>query len=355
MSVAPLVLNRHFQAPPERVFAAFTEKALMQSWYGPENMTIPHCEVDPRVGGAYRVEMHGAAGHVAVVTGVFKEIEAPNRLVFTWGWLNGTGRHPETVVSLTFKPRDGGTDLELTQSGFLQEEFRVRHGEGWTSSFAALEAALAGRAKTTAAGPVLLGVARSTYVRAARIAFAEKGIAYELKTCAPHSADMLAVHPWGKIPALRLGEETLYETSAILRYIDEAYPGPALMPAEPLARAKAEQWISAFNAYMDRAFIRDYVLTYVFPSGPEGKPDRSKIEAAVPAVRKALAALEAGYGGRDYLVGESPTLADMLLAPAIVYLGQFPEGADLLGGSPNVRRAHAIMAARPSFLATKPG
>lgn len=349
MNVAPLVLNRHFNAAPERVFAAFTDKELMQSWYGPENMTVPHCEVDPRVGGAYRIELHGPAGNVSIVAGVFKEIEAPRKLVFTWGWLNGAGRNPETVVALTLTPRDGGTDLELVQTGFLQEEFRLGHEDGWTSAFKALEASLAGKRKPTTAGPKLVGDPRSSYLRAARIAFEEKGVAYEMQACQPDSPEMLALHPWGKMPALKLGEDSIYETSAILRYIDEVYPGPALMPADPLARAKAEQWISAFNAYLDKPMVRDYVLPYLFPSGPEGKPDRAKIEAAVPAIRKGLATLEAGYGGRDYLAGETLSLADIILAPAIAGLGLFPEGADLLGGCPNVRRAHAAMTARESW------
>jgi len=69
----------------------------------------------------------------------------------------------------------------------------------------------------------------------------------------------------------------------------------------------------------------------------------------VPAIRKGLATLEAGYGGRDYLAGETLSLADIILAPAIAGLGLFPEGADLLGGCPNVRRAHAAMTARESW------
>jgi glutathione S-transferase len=353
MSIEPLIIVRRFKAAPERVFAAFTEKALMQSWYGPEGMTVPHCEVDARVGGAYRVEMHGGDGRVSVVTGVFTEIDAPRRLSFTWGWLNGAGRNPETNVSLTFTPREDGTELKLVQTGFLKEEFRIGHNEGWTSALGQLEAALGGRAKPTTAGPVLLGVPRSNYVRAARLAFEEKGIAYRLQLCRPHTPEMLAVHPWGKMPGLRIGERTLYETSAILRYVDEVYPGPALMPADPFARAEAEQWISAFNAYLDRAFVRDYVLPYVFPSGPDGKPDRAKIEAALPALRKGLSVLDGGYGGRDYLVGEALTLADLILAPAVAFLGRFPESADLLSACPNVRRAHAVIAARPSFVATQ--
>jgi glutathione S-transferase len=351
MSIEPLIIVRRFKAAPERVFAAFTDKALMQSWYGPKGMTVPHCEVDARVGGAYRVEMHAADGNVAVVTGVFTELEPPRRLSFTWGWLNGAGRNPETNVTLTFTPHEGGTELELVQTGFLKEEFRAAHNDGWTSALGALEATLGGAPKPTTAGPILLGDPRSNYVRAARLAFEEKGIAYRLQPCRPHSPEMLAVHPWGKMPGLKLGERTLYETSAILRYVDEVYPGPALMPADPFARAQVEQWISAFNAYLDRAFVRDYVLPYAFPSGPDGKPDRAKIESALPALRKGLSILDAGYGGRDYLVGEALTLADLILAPAVAGIAAFPEGADLLGSSPNVRRAHLRLAARPSFAA----
>ena len=106
MTVASLVLHRHFKASPERVFAAFTEKALMQGWYGPEAMTVPHCEVDARVGGKFRIEMHAATGSVNIVTGEFREITPPERLVFSWGWLNGAGRNPETLVTLTL---NGGT------------------------------------------------------------------------------------------------------------------------------------------------------------------------------------------------------------------------------------------------------
>lgn len=92
----------------------------------------------------------------------------------------------------------------------------------------------------------------------------------------------------------------------------------------------------------------------LLPGGPDGKPDRAKIEAALPALRKGLSILETGYGGRNYLVGEAMTLADILLAPAIAPLFLFAESADLLGDCPNVRRAYAVMAARPSFVATQP-
>jgi glutathione S-transferase len=351
MPTDSLVIKRHFRAPPERVFAAFTDRGLMQAWYGPENVTVPHCEVDARVGGKYRVEMHNMAGSVHVVTGEFREIRPPERLVYTWGWLNGTGRGPETLVTLTFAARGGGTDLTLEQTGFLDQDARDRHEHGWESSLNALDAALEGRPKAKTPAPTLLGDHRSTYVRSARMAFAEKGVACALETHPPQSPEILALNPFGKMPTYRCGEVSLYETSAILRHLDETLPGPALMPTNPVERAKAEQWISVLNCYGYPAMVRNYVLQYVFPRGPDGKPDRAAIEAALPEIRKVLAPLDGAIDGRDFLVGERLTLADILLLPMAEYVKAMPEGKELMASFPHLRRATDRLAARPSYVA----
>ncbi len=351
MTVAPLVLNRRFKAPPERVFAAFTQKALIQGWYGPETTTVPRCEIDARVGGKYRIEMHSPSGAVHIVTGEFRELEPPRKLVFTWGWLNGEGRNPETLVSVTLAPVEGGTDLRLEQTGFAVEEFRESHRSGWTSSWNSLDALLEGRPKAPEAAPVVMGVSASTYTRSVRLAFEEKGVAHRLQVAPPQTPEILAHNPYGKVPVLRVGDVTLYESAAISRYIDDAYAGPSLMPKDPLARARAEQWISAINCYVDPAFVRNYVLQYAFPKGPDGKPDRAAIETALPAMRKSLGVLEAGYGANDYLVDNRLTIPDLLLAPMVDYLHRFPESKAMLEAFPNVKRAHAAIAARPSFAA----
>lgn len=350
MSDDALVLTRHFKASPARLFAAFTERPLLQAWYGPQTHTCPHCEIDARVGGKYRVEMHSPSGGVHVVTGEFREIAPPERLVYTWGWLRGQGRSPETLVTLTFRERDGGTDLTLEQTGFATREERDAHNQGWTSSFNALEAMLDGRPKPPTATPTLLGDYRSSYVRSARIGFAEKGIACALEPAQPHSPAILALNPFGKMPTFRCGELTLYETSAILRYLDETFPGPALMPSEPAERAKAEQWISALNCYGYPAMARDYVLQYILPSGPDGKPDRATIDAALPRIRKVFAALDAALGGRDVLVGDAVSLPDILMAPMVAYVGAMPEGKEMLASFPNLRRASERFCARPSYV-----
>ncbi len=345
-----LLITRHFKAAPARVFAAFTEKPLMQAWFGPESHTCPSCEVDARVGGKYRIEIHSAAGRVDIVTGEFREIAPPERLVFTWGWLKGTDRSPETLVTITLRPRDGGVDLTLEQTGFATREDRDGHAVGWASSFNDLEAMLAGRLRPATPTPTLLGDHRSSYVRSARIGFAEKGVACALHSARPQSPEILALNPFGKMPTLRWGELTLYETSAILRHLDETCPGPALMPGEPATRAKAEQWISVINCYAYPAMVRDYVLQYVFPRGPDGAPNRTVIDAAQPEIRKVCGALDKAFGANDFLVDNTMSVPDILLAPIIASVRAMPDGAALLAQFPNLRRANEKFVARPSYL-----
>ena len=140
-----------------------------------------------------------------------------------------------------------------------------------------------------------------------------------------------------------------------MRLLDETMPGPALMPADPVERAKAEQWISVLNCYGYPAMVRNYVLQYVFPRGPDGKPDRATIEAALPEIRKVLAPIDRAIDGRDFVVGDSVTLADILLIPMVEYVKAMPEGKELISAFPNLRRWTDKLAQRPSYVAaTKP-
>ncbi|MDP6345818.1 MAG: glutathione S-transferase family protein [Alphaproteobacteria bacterium] len=84
----------------------------------------------------------------------------------------------------------------------------------------------------------ICGSPLSTYVRTARMAAIEKGIGHELRDMAPGSDEIRALHPFGKIPVLRHGDLVLYETLAIVGYIDQAFDGPPLQPADPVGRAR---------------------------------------------------------------------------------------------------------------------
>ena len=191
-------------------------------------------------------------------------------------------------------------------------------------------------------------------MRSARLAFAEKGISYRLEPLLPSDEAVAAIHPFHKIPAYRQGDLKLYETSAIMRYVEETFPGPTLVPDSPRERAIMEQWISAISSYLYDAMVRRYVLQYVFPRGADGKPDRAVIDKALVEVEQQLGLLEKAYGDNEFLAGKTLSLADLLLAPIVFYLQAFPEGRNLVAKHPKVLRGHAAIARRPSFAATMP-
>src|ERR1700686_2053586 len=93
----------------------------------------------------------------------------------------------------------------------------------------------------------LIGAAPSNYVWTCRIALAEKGVRYKQNEARPHTPEVDAIPPFGKIPAMRHGEVTLCESRAILSYIDNVFPGPKLAPSDPVKAAQVEQWVSIVN------------------------------------------------------------------------------------------------------------
>lgn len=129
-----LRLTRRLKAPRERVFRAFTEPARLVRWWGPKGFTVPEHAIDVRVGGAWRIVMRSPEGNDHVVSGVYREITPPARLVFTWAWETDGPRGHETVVTIELRAAGGETDLELTQEIFESENARDLHGQGWSST-----------------------------------------------------------------------------------------------------------------------------------------------------------------------------------------------------------------------------
>jgi glutathione S-transferase len=347
-----LEMTRFIRAPREKVFDAFVKRDALAAWICPRGMSVPEAAVDGRVGGQYRLVMRSREGTTFVVGGTYRELERPERIVFTWRWEGETMPKAETLVTVELEAREGGTALVMRHSGFPDAGMRDSHANGWRSSLNRLLDLVDERG--TAATLTLIGDPRSTYVWTTRLALAEKGLAYTLEPRPPHSPEVLAVNPFGRIPAFRDGEIEYFETSAILRYLEEAFDGPSLLPATIRDRAACEQWTSAIKDYCYDAMVRRYVLQHVFPRGADGKPDRAVIEGALPDIRAQLKGLDRAYGDREWLVGTGPCMADLFLAPIVAYLSVMPEGETLLAAAPNVRRAHAAMAARQSFQSTQP-
>jgi uncharacterized protein YndB with AHSA1/START domain len=130
-----LTIRRRFPHPREAVFRAWTDPEAVAAWWGPEGCTASVFEMDVRPGGAWRTGILVSEGKEHFVGGVYREVKAPERLVFTWAWENvGDSRH-ETVIVLEFFDRGGATELVLTQTRFESVESRDQHNKGWSSSF----------------------------------------------------------------------------------------------------------------------------------------------------------------------------------------------------------------------------
>jgi glutathione S-transferase len=176
----------------------------------------------------------------------------------------------------------------------------------------------------------IIGAPQSNYVWVARIACAEKGVSYTLMEVRPHTPEVDAIHPFGKIPALRHGDVILCESRAICFYIDHAFAGPPLAPRDPVAGAETEQWISLVNTTIDPLLVRQYLASYFFPGTPDGRPDRAKIDDLLPKMEAHFAVLDRAVAKTGHLVGEDFTLADINLLPILFYLDKLPESRAML-------------------------
>jgi glutathione S-transferase len=176
----------------------------------------------------------------------------------------------------------------------------------------------------------IIGAPQSNYVWVTRIACHEKGVPYTLLPVMPHTPEIDAIHPLGKIPAMRHGDVILAESRAICFYIDHAFDGPPLAPRFPVEGAQTEQWISIVNTHFDALVARPYVGAYYFPSASDGSPNRSVIEPLLPKLEAQFAMLDRAVAKTGHLVGSSFTLADMNVLPMLFYLHHLPESRVML-------------------------
>jgi len=206
--------------------------------------------------------------------------------------------------------------------------------------------------------PILFGAAYSVYVRIARLALVEKGVAYRLEEVDIFAAggpppEYLARHPFGRIPAFEHDGFRLYESGAITRYVDEAFPGPALQPAEPKARARVNQAISILDSYAYRTLVWDIYVERMRAAENGRVTDEALIAAALPRAETCLGALEALMAEGPWLAGPVLSLADLHAAPIFAYAAMAPEGMGLITRHGEIRRWWERMARRPSMAATR--
>lgn len=208
---------------------------------------------------------------------------------------------------------------------------------------------------------IIYGASASSFLRTVRMAAHEKGVAYELQPIGDGTPASLGspehrkLHPFGKIPAFSDGKVTLWESTAICRYIDGAYDGPALQPEDLLERVRMDMWISAGLDYVVSTAMRDFVQQYAFPRGPGGQPDMEKINAAKPKIRDYMQIMDKELEGRTWLAGDGISIADMFFAPALSYVGNTPGGMEIFDSCENLGRWWQSVTARESYQQTQSG
>jgi glutathione S-transferase len=191
----------------------------------------------------------------------------------------------------------------------------------------------------------LYGVPPSTFTRAVRMGCHEKGIDYELVPTFPNTVGPL--NPFGKIPAMSHGDLTLFESSAILRYLDGAFPGPKLWPADARAAAIVDQWMGAAGDSLLNSAQRYLASRFNFLPVPS-----EMTRKYLDKTREVLPVFDRQLGKTRYVAGDTLTAADLVAAPAFFYFPEIPELKDILDAQPNCRRWMDDVATRPSFAAT---
>jgi uncharacterized protein YndB with AHSA1/START domain len=141
-----LRLSRIFDAPRERVFAAWAEQDQFVQWMCPPGVTIDECVINVRPGGAWRIKGRNEGNRVFASSGTYLEVSKPERLVFTWAHhADGNYARPrghETTVRIEFRAVGKNTELILIHGPFADEPSAGDHNRGWTGSFNKLEAYL---------------------------------------------------------------------------------------------------------------------------------------------------------------------------------------------------------------------
>ncbi|MBI1878583.1 MAG: SRPBCC domain-containing protein [Chloroflexi bacterium] len=140
-----IYLKRTFAAPREKVFRAWTEPERLKKWFAPAGCSAPSAEIELWVGGKYRVGMQFPHEDIFYVSGTYREIEPPARLVFTWRWEKPEKDFGETLVTIEFHDRGNSTEVVLTHERFPTPEIYEQHNQGWNSILDKLAGVIEGK------------------------------------------------------------------------------------------------------------------------------------------------------------------------------------------------------------------
>ena len=196
----------------------------------------------------------------------------------------------------------------------------------------------------------------SPCARAVLATLEEKCAPYRIAPLVPgqHKApEHLRRHPFGRMPAIEHGDFLLYETQAILRYIERVMPTPALSPPDPQALARMDQLMNVSDWYLFQGVGNVIVFQRVIGPRLLGlPPDESAIAAALPRAHVVFAELARLLGEKPFFVGDLVSLADLMLASHLDLFSTIPEWDELTAERPALRNWLARMNSRPSMVRT---
>jgi glutathione S-transferase len=203
---------------------------------------------------------------------------------------------------------------------------------------------------------VIYGVPGSPYLRSALLGLEEKRAPYRLAVMGMGEGrreEHLKRHPFGRIPAMEHDDFGLYETQAILRYVDAIAPGPSLQPRDARAAARMDQIVGIVDWYVFPSITvgvcAERLMSQAFWGRP---PDEANVTKALPSARVCIKELERLKGSAEFMAGDAVSIADLMLVPHIAFFRRTPEGSVLLQGT-SLDAWLTRMSARPSIQVTE--
>ncbi len=207
--------------------------------------------------------------------------------------------------------------------------------------------------------PVIVhGYRFSVYNQIVRMTLQHKGVAYTCVEVDPFTDPLpdsyLAMHPFGRVPLLEHGDFWIHETAAITRYIDAAFDGLSLVPADAKKAARMAQVISIVDNYGYWPMVREVASQRVFAPLSGQTPDEAAIAKAMQDSQVVLIALNKIAGEGLALDSQQITLADCHLAPMVGYFVQADEGEKELRRHDALAHWWHQLSSQPSFQDTRP-
>jgi glutathione S-transferase len=196
----------------------------------------------------------------------------------------------------------------------------------------------------------------SPFSRSVMAALEEKGVPWRLAALKPGTSRQephLSRHPFGRIPVVEHDGFTVYETQAILRYLDRIVPEPALTPADPRAAARMDQVMNINDWYLFQGCGNVITFQRIVRPMLFGQPtDEDAVREAMPRGHVVFAELSRLLGHQPWFGGAAVSLADLMVAPQLDFFAKTPEWQELTADRSNLVDWLARAEARPSLKAT---